>query len=75
LGEPERTSGDFFGIAVLNEKKCTGCRLCEDVCGWDAVHIFPLKHEVLKPFEELSPEEKVIVTNARKIKEESGFAV
>jgi hypothetical protein len=39
------------------------------------VHIFPLKHEVLKPFEELTAEEKVIVNEARKIKEESGFAV
>ena len=34
LGEPERTTGDFYGIAVLNEKRCTGCRLCEDACGW-----------------------------------------
>ena len=59
----------------MDEKKCTGCRLCEDVCGWDAVHIFPLKNEVLKDFEELSAEEKVIVTRARKLKEESNFAV
>lgn len=67
--------GDFFGVASVIEKKCTGCRLCEDVCGWDAVHIFPLKNEVLKEFEELSAEEKVIVTRARKLKEESNFAV
>ena len=66
---------DFFGVSTVDEKKCTGCRLCEDVCGWDAVHIFPLKTEVLKSFEELTAEEKVIVTEARKIKEQSGYAV
>jgi formate hydrogenlyase subunit 6/NADH:ubiquinone oxidoreductase subunit I len=26
---------------VLNEKKCTGCRLCEDACGWSAIYIDP----------------------------------
>jgi ferredoxin len=66
---------DFFGKSTVDEKKCTGCRLCEDVCGWDAVHIFPLKTEVLKDWEELSAEEKVIVSEARKIKEASGFSV
>jgi ferredoxin len=30
---------DFFGVAVVNEKRCTGCRLCEQACGWDAIHI------------------------------------
>ena len=38
---------DFFGQAVVIEKNCTGCRLCEDSCGWDAVHIFP-ERELLK---------------------------
>jgi len=33
--------GDFFGVAVVDERKCTGCRLCESVCGWDAIHIYP----------------------------------
>lgn len=47
LGEPERTVGDFFGIAVLNDKKCTGCRLCEDSCGWGAIYIDPPR-EMLK---------------------------
>jgi formate hydrogenlyase subunit 6/NADH:ubiquinone oxidoreductase subunit I len=56
---------DFFGKSTVDEKKCTGCRLCEDVCGWDAVHIFPLKDEVLKGWEELSEEERVLVTQAR----------
>ena len=39
--------GDFFGVAVLNEKRCTGCRLCEDVCGWGAVYIDPPR-EILR---------------------------
>ena len=59
LGEPERTVGDFFGIAVLNERKCTGCRLCEDACGWGAIYIDPPR-EMLKrrawPAEETAAE-------------------
>ncbi len=35
------SASDFFGQAVVIEKNCTGCRLCEQSCGWDAVHIFP----------------------------------
>jgi len=57
---------DFFGVSTVDEKKCTGCRLCEDVCGWDAIHIFPLKEEVIKDWSELTEEEKQIVTRARK---------
>ena len=61
LGEPERTVGDFFGIAVLNEKRCTGCRLCEDSCGWGAIYIDPPR-ELLKkrawPGEEEEAEQK-----------------
>ncbi len=56
---------DFFGVSVVDEKKCTGCRLCEDVCGWDSVHIFPLKHEILKPLEELTDQEIALVKQAK----------
>ena len=56
---------DFFGVSTVDEKKCTGCRLCEDVCGWDAVHIFPLKHEILKDWDQLSEQEKELVKQAR----------
>ena len=66
---------DFFGKSTVDEKKCTGCRLCEDVCGWDAIHIFPRQDEVLKDYEALTEEEKVIVTRARKLKEESHLSV
>lgn len=41
-------ASDFFGQAVVIEKNCTGCRLCEQSCGWDAVHIFPLRDELKK---------------------------
>jgi ferredoxin len=41
LGDTERQVGDFFGTATLVEKRCTGCRLCEDACGWGAVYIDP----------------------------------
>lgn len=33
--------GDFFGVTVVDERKCTGCRLCEDACGWNAIYIEP----------------------------------
>lgn len=56
---------DFFGVSTVDEKKCTGCRMCEDVCGWDAVHIFPLKHEVLKGIEELTEKEIALVKQAK----------
>ena len=49
----------------MDEKKCTGCRLCEDVCGWDAVHIFPLKDEILKPLEELTAQEITLMKQAK----------
>jgi formate hydrogenlyase subunit 6/NADH:ubiquinone oxidoreductase subunit I len=48
---------DFFGVSTVDERKCTGCRLCEDVCGWDAVHIFPLKDEMKKDISELTEHE------------------
>ena len=38
---------DFFGQAVVIEKNCTGCRLCEDSCGWGAIKILP-EREMLK---------------------------
>ena len=54
-------ANDFFGQAVVIEKNCTGCRLCEDACGWDSVHIFP-EREFLKkkhyPDDQLTPAQK-----------------
>ncbi len=47
LGDTDRLVGDFFGVAVLVEKRCTGCRLCEDACGWSAIYIDPPR-EILK---------------------------
>ncbi len=40
-------ANDFFGQAMVIDKNCVGCRLCEDSCGWDAVHILP-ERELLK---------------------------
>ncbi len=39
--------GDFYGIAKVIERRCTGCRLCEEACGWDAIYIDPAR-DVLK---------------------------
>ena len=38
--EPEIVrSGDFPGgkVAVIDESKCTGCGLCEELCRYDAI--------------------------------------
>ena len=47
--------GDFFGVARVIEKKCTGCRLCEQSCGWAAIYIDPpretLKKRIFEPIE------------------------
>jgi Fe-S-cluster-containing dehydrogenase component len=37
---------DFFGIATVIEKRCTGCRLCEDACGWSAIYIDPPRDQL-----------------------------
>jgi Fe-S-cluster-containing dehydrogenase component len=47
--------GDFFGVASVIEKRCTGCRLCEQSCGWSAIYIDPpreaLKKRLFEPIE------------------------
>ena len=47
--------GDFFGVARVIEKKCTGCRLCEQSCAWNAIYIDPpreaLKKRLYAPIE------------------------
>ena len=47
--------GDFFGVASIIEKRCTGCRLCEQACGWNAIYIDPpreaLKKRIYEPIE------------------------
>ncbi len=49
---------DFFGIATVDPRKCVGCRLCEQACGWGAIYIDPPR-EMLKravyPLEILTP--------------------
>jgi Na+-translocating ferredoxin:NAD+ oxidoreductase RNF subunit RnfB len=49
---------DFFGVAKLIEKRCTGCRLCEQSCGWNAIYIDPprqaLKKRLFQPVEALA---------------------
>jgi ferredoxin len=49
---------DFYGMATVDPRKCTGCRLCEQSCGWAAIYIDPPR-EMLKrrvyPMEILTP--------------------
>jgi Na+-translocating ferredoxin:NAD+ oxidoreductase RNF subunit RnfB len=40
--------GDFFGVAKVIEKRCTGCRLCEQACGWAAIYIDPPRDALKK---------------------------
>ena len=28
-------------MATVDAKKCVGCRLCEEACGWNAIYIDP----------------------------------
>jgi electron transport complex protein RnfB len=39
---------DFFGTARVIERRCTGCRLCEDSCGWHAIHVDPPREALKK---------------------------
>ena len=51
-------SHDFFGVAAVDPRKCVGCRLCEQACGWNSIYIDPPR-EMLKravyPLEILTP--------------------
>ena len=29
----------------MNEKTCVGCKLCEEVCGWEGIYIMPGKEK------------------------------
>jgi formate hydrogenlyase subunit 6/NADH:ubiquinone oxidoreductase subunit I len=35
---------------VVDPRKCTACRLCEDACGWNAIYI-DAPRELLKKVE------------------------
>jgi ferredoxin len=43
----ERVS-DHYGVAKVIEKRCTGCRLCEQSCAWDAIYIDPPREVLAK---------------------------
>jgi electron transport complex protein RnfB len=52
---------DFFGVAKVIERRCTGCRLCEQSCAWAAIYIDPprevLKKRLFQPVEALAAAE------------------
>ena len=29
----------YLGKVEVNEKTCVGCKLCEEVCGWEGIYI------------------------------------
>jgi Fe-S-cluster-containing dehydrogenase component len=45
-------------VATVDPRKCVGCRLCEQACGWGSIYIDPPR-EMLKravyPIEILTP--------------------
>jgi ferredoxin len=61
--------GDFFGIASVIERRCTGCRLCEQSCGWSAIYIDPpreMQKKLVWPDEEAEePAEQTEATPAQ----------
>jgi ferredoxin len=61
-------SFDFFGVATVDDKKCTGCRLCEQSCGWGAIYIDPPREMLKKsvyPLEILTPKKGKGIETAR----------
>ena len=65
-------SYDFYGIALVDDKKCVGCRLCEQACGWDAIYIDPPREMLKKavyPIEILTPKKGKGLQRAREAKE------
>ncbi len=62
---------DFFGVSTVDPRKCTGCRLCEESCGWDAIHIFPLRSEIKKPVVTWSEQQVALVQQTRKARQAS----
>jgi formate hydrogenlyase subunit 6/NADH:ubiquinone oxidoreductase subunit I len=35
----------YLGRVEVNEKTCVGCKLCEEVCGWEGIYIMPGKEK------------------------------
>ena len=31
----------YLGKVTVDEKTCVGCKLCEEVCGWEGIYIMP----------------------------------
>ena len=59
--------GDFFGVASVIERRCTGCRLCEQSCGWSAIYIDPpreMQKKLVWPDEEAAEEPAAAGANA-----------
>jgi len=50
LGD-DRTD-DFFGVVRVIDKRCTGCRLCEQFCGWQAIYVEPPREALKKRLHE-----------------------
>jgi len=67
-------SHDYYGMATVDPKKCTGCRLCEQSCGWAAIYIDPPR-EMLKrqlyPIEILTPKKGKGLQRAREQRAET----
>ena len=41
LAVARTTRRSYLGRVEVNEKTCVGCKLCEEVCGWEGIYIMP----------------------------------
>ena len=59
---------DYYGMATVDARKCVGCRLCEQACGWSAIYIDPPREMLKKkvyPVEILTPKKGKGLQRAR----------
>ena len=36
-----QSRANYLGRVEVNEQTCVGCKLCEEVCGWEGIYIMP----------------------------------
>ena len=66
--EVTEAAADHFGQAVVDTKKCTGCRLCEEACGWGSIYIEPSRPEMKKLiWDSINPPDEETLKKAAKL--------
>ena len=52
-------TGDFFGVVRLAKTCSTPCRLCEQVCGWQAIYVEPPRQSLKKRIYKFPPPRRI----------------